>query len=333
MYAPILNNKHMFSVVGAVLINNKTTTTNVRCRVGAFDDNDDIAAPGSVPSGNGIFFQYDSTNGVSLVLRSNASGQQVDTVVAQSAWNIDPLNGNGPSRITMDVEQEQTYVFEWSALKGNIIRAGILHDGFPKYCHKFMNVRMGCASVPLRWEIAHLDASASAATNTTARMTQCGSSVLIQGTSDMPRMSRTADTPLKTITASSSPKPIMSIRLRPNSNRASIYPKRVRIINLDHGLAKWSLVLNPSTLSNAAFQDLGSGSFVQKSTAETAVSGGLTMATGFFTETALQTIELDDKFLPLCADIAGNGDVLTLVVEYLRGVVTVSAALEWVELE
>lgn len=332
LYAPILNNKHMYSVVGAVLISD-TSATNVRTRVGAFDDNNDIAAPNSVPSGNGIFFQYDSVDGLALVLRSNITGLQDDTIVPQSEWNLDELNGNGPSRLVLDPTEEQTYVFEWSALKGNIIRAGILNDGFPRYCHKFIGVRMGCASVPLRWEIKHKDAALPVASNTTARMTQCGSSVLIEGSQDMPRMSRSVDAPLKFVTSAISPMPIMSMKLRPQSNRASVLPKRVRIINLDAGLAKWSLVLNPSTLTNPTYTDLGSGSFVCTSHSETAVSGGTTLATGFFTDSALQTIELDDKFLPLCSDIAGNGDTLALVVTYLRGVVTVSAVLEWVELE
>jgi hypothetical protein len=333
LYAPILNNKHMFSVVGATLIND-TTMRNVCSRVGVFDDNEDITAPGSVASGNGIFFQFDSVDGLSLKLRSNISGAQaLIEDVPQAQWNIDTFDGQGPSAIVLNPTEEQTYIFEWSALKGNTIRAGILHDGLAYFCHKFSNVRMGCASLPLRWQIFH--PSATAPTDE-AHMIQGASSVLIEGANDMPRVSRAYSNSvsnIKSVTHANSPMPIMSIKLKPSSNRASLYPKRVRIMNLDPGIAKWSLVLNAPTLTGYSFADVGNGSYVQVSESESAISGGVTLATGFFTESGAQTIELDDKFLPLCANIAGSTDVLTLVVSYLRGVVSVSAALEWVELE
>jgi hypothetical protein len=329
LYAPILNNKLMYSVLGAILIND-TTKANVRSRAGAFDCDDDITIEGSVRSGNGIFFQYEA--GMSLVLRSNVEGSQQDHPVAQAAWNIDCLDGTGPSGVTLDPTTEQTYIFEWSALKGNIVRAGILHEGFPIYCHKFVDVRMGCASVPLRWEISRSDKTS---TGDAAYMIQTASSVLLQGQKDIPTYSRaTASTldNIKSVKAGTSPHPIMSLRLKAGSNRASLFPRRLRVINLEQGLAKWSLVLNP-TLVGAAFADVGSGSFAQISDAESATSGGIVLATGFFTEAATQTVELDEKFMPLCADVSGTADVLSLVVTYLRGVVAVSASLEWVEQE
>lgn len=331
-YASIINNKTMYAIVGAKLISD-TSARNLVSRAGCFDDANDITFSGALASGNGVFFQYQSGSGLALVLRSNLTGTQVDTVIPQNMWDVDTLDGQGPTGHVLDPTAENVYIFEWSALKGNIIRAGYMRDGFPVFCHKFMNVRMGCASVPLRWELKRLDATDPA--SDAASMTQAAGSVMIQGNNDGPiiNRSRTSDN-IKPVTMANSPQPILSLRLRPATNRAKLLPRCVRIANLGAGIAKWSLVLNPSVLTGSSFNDVGSGSYGQFSESENAVSGGVVISSGFFSDNnGLQTIEINEKSLSLCADISGTPDVLTLVVHYLRGVVSVSAAVEWAEME
>jgi hypothetical protein len=95
---------------------------NVRQRVGYFDDN------------NGIFFQQ--TNGNKRwVIRSSVSGTPVDTEFAsQTDWNIDKLNGEGPSggghrRIA-------SYGREETGIDKPFERAGNPKDD-PRLCHAF----------------------------------------------------------------------------------------------------------------------------------------------------------------------------------------------------
>ena len=330
-YASIINNKTMYAVVSSVLLTD-TTALNVISKAGCFDDNADITLSGAMSSGNGVFFQYKSGEGLALVLRTNITGSQVDTVVLQTSWNVDTMNGLGSGGKTLDPTVENTFVFEWSALKGSSIRAGYMQDGQPMWCHRFLNVRMGCASVPLRWELGRLDAEA--AQSSAATSIQGAASVMIMGNNDGPLVHRAkTNTAVKAVTLGNSPLPILSMRLRPATNRAKALPKRLRVMNLDQGVAKWSLVLNASSLTGASFNDIGDGSYVQFSEDETAMGSGVVIASGFFSEVDLQAIELNDKNVALCADIAGNPDVLTLAVQYLRGVVTVSASIEWAELE
>jgi hypothetical protein len=331
-YATIINNKVMYAVVGATLISDKAAR-NVVSRVGCFDDDNDITFASALKSGNGIFFQYSSVDGLSLVLRSNITGAQVDTVVPQSQWDVDTLDGTGPTATVLDPAVENTFIFEWSALKGNVIRAGFMQDGYPVFCHKFMNVRMGCASIPLRWELGRLDPTST--DSDAASMTQAAASVMIQGNSDGPVITRSVTNNLiKPVTLSNSPQPIISLRLRPDTNRAKLVPRRIRLLNLDPGVAKWSLVINPSVLTGFTFTNIGNGSYGQFSESETTVSGGVVLASGFFSDAnGQQVIDLSDKSLQLCSDISGHPDVLTVVVHYLRGVVAVSAAVEWGEME
>lgn len=330
-YATIINNKTMYSIVSATMVLN-ATAHNTYSRAGCFDDNTDITLADAVPSGNGVFFQWSSQDGLSLVLRSNITGSQEDSIVPQDEWNIDTLDGTGPTGQTLQPNIENTFIFEWSALKGNVIRAGYMQDGFPVFCHKFSNVRMGCASVPLRWELGRL--SASDPISDAAAMIQGCASVMIQGANENPTITRSKGIDdVKSVTHSNSPRPIVSLRLRPSTNRARLQPRRMHLMNLDKGVAKWSLVLNASALAGANFGDIGAGSYAQFSQAETTVSGGVVLASGFFSDTGVQTIDLDDKALSLCSDIVGNPDVLSLVVHYMRGVVTVSASVEWAEMD
>ncbi|MFV2055411.1 MAG: hypothetical protein ACC707_03045 [Thiohalomonadales bacterium] len=65
---------------------------------------------GAANTDNGFFFGY---NGASfgVMRRSNS----VDTWVAQSAWNIDPLDGTGPSGMVLDTTQGNMYRIAFSS--------------------------------------------------------------------------------------------------------------------------------------------------------------------------------------------------------------------------
>ena len=67
---------------------------NLRQRVGYFGEN------------NGVYLELDGTD-VYMVERSFVTGSTVNTRVAQSDWNIDPLDGTGISRITLDLSKAQ----------------------------------------------------------------------------------------------------------------------------------------------------------------------------------------------------------------------------------
>jgi len=79
---------------------------NLRQRVGYFNTN------------NGAFLQQDS-GAVSFVLRSNSlptPGTPSDIrTVNQADWNVDPMNGNGPSGRVLDLTKNQILYmdFEW----------------------------------------------------------------------------------------------------------------------------------------------------------------------------------------------------------------------------
>ena len=332
-YAPLNVNKSLFAAVSGVMIVN-ASARNVVSKVGVFEDIADRSGITTYYSGNGVFFQWKSGEGLSLVFRSDYSGTQTDVTVAQASWNVDALDGTGASGLTLDPTAENTFIFEWSTINGSLTRAGYLADGAPLWCHKFVNVRMGCASVPARWEIGRNDVNLAVGSNDAAQMYQGAASVVIQGKDDAPAWRRSRmNSVVKSVTAANSPQPVLSINPRADMPRARIFLQRVHLLNLDQGAGKWYLLLN-ATRTGATLQNhMSAGySLAQWSESATAVSGGHVIASGYFSEGS-RVIDVSDKNISLCADVRGASDSVTLAVEYCRGVVTVSAAFDWVEKE
>lgn len=131
---------------------------NVRSRVGLFDDDNDKTVDSG---GNGFFFQ-NSNGALSVVRRSYTSGTQTDTSVAQASWNLDTLDGNGPSGITLDESKTNIFVIDLQWLGVGRCRMGVVIDGVITYCHQWLHagildaVYMTSANLPVRWEIESL---------------------------------------------------------------------------------------------------------------------------------------------------------------------------------
>ena len=85
--------------------------TNLRQRVGYYGTN------------NGYYLELNNTT-VSFVERSFVTGAIVDTPVAQASWNVDPLNGSGPSGITLDLTKAQILFMDLEWLGVGTVRMG-----------------------------------------------------------------------------------------------------------------------------------------------------------------------------------------------------------------
>jgi hypothetical protein len=330
LYTPHVHGSTSVAVVNGTLTTNNTNS-NVVSRIGMFDDSNDVVGAGAQKTGNGIFFQYDNTSNLALVYRTNASGSQVDTVVRQSSWNVDTLDGNGPSGLTLNVTQPTNFVFEWNQVNKDLqARAGMYGSGIT-YCHVFSNITpFGNPSLPVRWEIKHDSnlGSANAAT-----MVQGPASIYTDEIYFGPNKVFEYSTGSNYITVNSNtPIPIMSLQLKDDYERAKLYPKDLEIVNLQGGgVGHWNLLLNP-TLTSASFSNLGT-SFAQVDTSATEVSGGTSIASGYIYDAGVEKIALNDKDVSLLSSISGTQDTLTLSMSSLAGTLNIFASLEWVEKE
>lgn len=135
---------------------------------------------GIYDANNGLFFQDDEGT-MKVVQRSKTSGSVVDTKVAQSSWNLDKMDGTGPSGITADFTKAQIYIidFEWlgtgtvrfcMAINSQIIGIHAFHNA-----NSLTSVYMSTPNLPIRYEIAN-DGNGAATT-----MGQICSTVISEG--------------------------------------------------------------------------------------------------------------------------------------------------------
>lgn len=328
-HASIINNKFMYAVVSATLINS-TSVRNVVSRAGCFDDDGDIAVQSYLRVGNGIFFQWKSSEGLSIVKRSNYSGAQVDEVILRADWNLDRLDGTGASLQELDPTQEATFVMEWSPMGGSSIRAGCLINGRVIWCHAFSGVRFGCGSFPIFWEIRRDDGALPTTSNDVASCKQGTASVMIQGNYEPSIITQgLSGRRVHNLTATSDPTTILMLRQAELKNRGMMWIRRIHFVNFDQGIAKWSLRMNTfgSTLGSAAFAN-ATNSAVYSENAKASL-GQPVFASGF----VQPGVSFHDVSAFLYGNVWGVEDIAFVIVEYCRGACAISAAIEWVEAE
>jgi hypothetical protein len=124
---------------------------------------------GQNDAANGVFWRRDTT-GLGVAVRSSTSGSAVDTIIPQAEWNLDPLDGTGPSGFTIEPAHNNVLFIEYVWLGALGVRWGVATPRGIVYCHfqAFMNLLpasyMQTACLPLRWAIYAAEAPDAPAT-------------------------------------------------------------------------------------------------------------------------------------------------------------------------
>ena len=116
--------------------------TGIVRSVGQFDDK------------NGIFFR-DNEGTLQAVSRSYVTGSAVDSSVDQVDWNLDTMDGNGNSNISLDPTKAQIIFFDYEWLGVGRVRMGFVIGGIPVYCHEFLNANTTLSTVYMSTLIIH----------------------------------------------------------------------------------------------------------------------------------------------------------------------------------
>ena len=314
--------------------------TNVRQEIGYFD------------ASNGVFFRMDgwpaattsnSVTGMCVVQRSSTSGSAVDTVIPQASWNFDPMNGTGPSGITLDFSKTQLFVIDFQWLGVGRVRFGFFVNGVLLICHQIYNANSitgpytNTGALPCRASITNAAAGSIASTTT---MKQVCMTVISEGGTDNPSAylfsASNGNTLISGITTR---QPLISIRPKAtfNSivNRAYIELQDFDVYNNSAPGGFWELVYN-GTLSGGAgvWTSADANSVVEYNVDRTACANGTVVASGYVSGggKATATINATTR-LPLALDISGaNPDILTLCATDIGSAIAALGALRWLEI-
>jgi hypothetical protein len=189
-------------------------------RVGMFDDC------------NGLFFEQNyadvnttvtaagnqvNPNGISVVKRSTVSSGVVDTKIKKEDWNVDKMDGTGPSAINLDFSKLQMFSIQFAWYGAGIATFGFYVDGrfYPVHTYKHANnvssVYMRTGNLPARYEIRSITSS-----NAASSLYHFGTSVMTEGGFDQDRgYIYAASNGATSITAGlTARRPICSVRAR-----------------------------------------------------------------------------------------------------------------------
>ena len=254
--------------------------TNLRQRVGYFGIN------------NGMFLEL--SDDIYFVKRSSVTSSPVDTKVSKSNWNVDPLDGTGPSLLTLNLEDPQILWMDFEWLGVGSIRMGFVINGKFIHCHTFHHANlnsspkgayMQTACLPIRYEIENTGVTA----NSSVLKTIC-STVISEGgyqLSGKPKMVGTEPVPANTVqcVAAGTYYPVVSLRLHANTLDGIAIPKQIDVLPISAANYRWKIV-SGATISGAVWANVASDSIVQYNTNTTAtMTGGTDLNGGYVTST------------------------------------------------
>lgn len=246
--------------------------TNLRQRVGYFGRE------------NGIYIQLND-NTLSFVERSLVTGSISETVVNQSSWNIDKLDGFGPSGITLDITKAQIFFMDIEWLGEGTVRVGFVIDGAFILCHKFNHANyitstyITTATLPLRYEITNTGVTANP-----SDLKQVCSTVISEGGYELRGAQQAIGTPItapRAFAVAGTYYPMLGIRLLSTKLDAVVIISAVSLLGLGNGKNYAWRVVQSATITGGAWTPAGADSAVEYNLTGTSATGGRVLAQGY----------------------------------------------------
>jgi hypothetical protein len=259
--------------------------TNLRQRVGYYG------------AANGYYLELNDST-VSFIERSFVTGAVVNTPVAQASWNVDPMNGSGPSGITLDLTKAQILFMDLEWLGVGTVRIGFVVNGNFYVCHKFHHANIiattyvTTASLPARYEITNTGATSGAST-----LKQICSTVLSEGGYTLNGLQQAIGIPITTprnLAVTGTFYPIVSIRLKTSPNRldAIVICTAISLMATSAGDYNWQVVASGTTTAGT-WTSAGANSGVEYNITGTGFTGGRILASGFLNATNSVSTQVD----------------------------------------
>jgi len=303
-----------------------TKIDGIKKSIGSFDDND------------GYFFQT-SGSSFGVVLRKTINSVKTDTFISQSTWNLDKMNGLGPSGNTLDITKAQIYTMDYEWLGVGRVRYGVVQKGILIYVHEINNynsldtVYLRNPNLPIRYEM-----STHKNTTTGSLMTQICSTVISEGGFDNTGKRVVITSNNGATIGASQYDAVLFIRYNSSTSKgAQIIPEQLDLLikpgNSSTFAGRWELLVNP-TVTNAVTYNNASGSVVTQvavvSTGNVITNPGTIIATGYFAGTGANSVAemaVLDPYYGLGRKIDNTSDVLAIGIKTLDNTYTVYPSL------
>jgi hypothetical protein len=303
--------------------------TNLRQRVGYYGAN------------NGMYLeQTDST--INFVERSHVTGDMIENRVAQDDWNVDTMDGTGPSGKILDLSKAQILWMDIEWLGLGTVRMGFVIDGEFVLCHRFNHANevtttyITTASLPLRYEIKNTGATANNST-----MKQICSTVISEGGYELNGLQQAVSNAVGTptdLTSAETYYNLVSIRLKSAYLDAIVIMSALSLLGItNNAIYNWQ-VRATATTTGGSWVSAGTNSAVEYKLAAGTVSDGRILASGFTTSSTQSSVPIDIlkealfKFQLERDGLTGTPYELTLCCATNTSGADIYASMDWEEI-
>lgn len=302
--------------------------TGVTKRIGAFDG----TGANYLTPNNGIFLQIDDTN-ISWNIAKNGSTTET---VTQANWNVDPLDGTGPSGVTLDTDGTLIGVVDFEWLGVGRVRCGLCLQGIIYYTHYFYHdndpsfptVYMSTPNLPVRYDIQS-DGTGG------GDLDHICSSVISEGGVELTGISRSIDTGATHIDANAADTiyVLLALRLKTTHLDLTVLPQSFSVISETNDDFQTLILLNPTYNGTLTYSDI-SNSGCQYATGATAndVTSEGTKLYSSYAKSAGSTSQTIINNLRIGSQIDGTRDELILAIRPLSSNADLQGAFVFREL-
>lgn len=236
---------------------------------------------------NGIYFERDGTTNY-MVERSSVTGSVTNTRVAQANWNQDPLDGTGPSGLTLDASKAQILYMDVEWLGLGTVRTGFIINGQFVPAHNFNHANLvnttyiTTASLPLRYEMENTGVTAS-----TSTLKQVCSTVISEGGYQLAGAQQSIGTAInapRTLTTAATFYPVISIRLKAARLDGIVILTALSLLGITNNANYQWQVIASGTTTGGTWVSAGTNSCVEYNITGTsfATGTGRILAGGYF---------------------------------------------------
>lgn len=295
--------------------------TNLRQRIGYFDEND------------GIFLQTSSLD-ISLVVRNSSTGSLVETTIPRSSWD-DPLDGTGSSGVTIDFTKKSIFSINFAWQGAGNIRFGVFTGGEVIYFHNIDNsninstVYMRTPNLPIRMEIENIGITASAST-----LTQTCATLEFEGAGSPTKIPRSVSNGVTTKSVGAGADvPVISMRVSALNVNTIIEILLAALYVTGNNDIYYRVVIG-GTLTGAVWT--AAEGYIEIDTTATAITGGTTVGSGYI-KSGTSTNVAETGALPFANNqigksIAGATTIITLTGRAFNGNARCYGVLDYLEI-
>ena len=286
------------------------------------------AAPQNVL--DGIYFEIENGVAYCCISKGSLSGGVVSTTrIPQGSWNLDRLDGTGPSARVADWSKAQILMIDYQWLGVGGVRFGFEVDSVMVYVHEFMHaglvqaVDMQSGTQPIRYEIRSSGGAGS--------MDHICSSVASEAGTKRTGVTTSEDTNGTLVScAAGSTQMLMAIRLSASQPNVQLLIESIHVLNTAANTSvRYVLLHNPTIVGTPNWQTSANSVLeVWKNSGQNiTMSGGTQLASGYASKDTREANKVTDPSVGPGVGIDGTPDIIALGIESIGGTSTCSGAI------